>query len=126
MHIRRAGTDDAGLISRLSEVTFFDTFNGTCTDEDMQGFIQQFFNEKQVGEELQDATDFYFIVFVDEIAAGYIRMKEDESEVPVIKNKKGIELKRLYVLCLETEILTNRFRGLRDRYNGRIFFCELL
>ncbi len=98
VHIRRAGIADAKLISELSEVTFFATFTGTCTDEDMHGFIQQFFNEKQMGEELQDPNDFYFIAFVDEVAAGYIWMKQDESEVPVIKNKKGIELKRIYVL----------------------------
>ncbi len=98
VHIRRAGIADAKLISGLSEVTFFDTFNGTCTNEDMQGFIKQFFNERQVGEELQDPNDFYFIAFVNEVAAGYIRMKEDESEVQAINNKKGIELKRIYVL----------------------------
>ncbi len=40
LHIRRAVTDDAQLLSALSAVTFFDTFNGTCTDEDMQGFIK--------------------------------------------------------------------------------------
>ena len=98
MHIRRAAIGDAALISRLSAVTFFDTFYGTCTDEDMQGFIEHYFNEKQVYEELQDADDFYFIAFFDDMAAGYIRMKEEQSEVEIIKIKKGIELKRIYVL----------------------------
>ncbi len=98
MHIRRATTADTKLISELSEITFFDTFRGTCTDEDMEGFIKQFFNEKQVYEELQDPNDFYFIAFVDDVAAGYIRLKEAESEVAEIRNSKGIELKRIYVL----------------------------
>ena len=98
LHIRRAAIADAALISRLSEVTFFDTFNGTCTDDDMQNFIEDYFNEKQVHKELQDPNDFYFIAFVDDIAAGYIRMKEEDSDVEVIKTKKGIELKRIYVL----------------------------
>ncbi len=98
MHIRRAGIADATLISRLSEETFFDTFNGTCTDDDMRVFIEGYFNEKQVCKELQDANDFYFIAFVDDIAVGYIRMKEEQSNVEVIKSKNGIELKRIYVL----------------------------
>lgn len=98
LHIRRAVAGDAKLLSDLSAVTFFDTFYGTCTDEDMQGFIEQYFNEKQVNKELQNPNDFYFIAFIDGIAVGYIRMKEDESEVAEIKNHKGIELKRIYVL----------------------------
>lgn len=98
LYIRRAVTADAKLISELSAVTFFDTFYGTCTDEDMQEFIEQCFNEDQVNGELQDLNDFYFIAFIEEKAVGYIRMKEDESDVDVIKNYKGIELKRIYVL----------------------------
>ncbi len=89
---------DAKLISGLSEVTFFDTFHGTCTAEDMEIFIKQYFNESQVTEELENISDFYFIAFIDDVASGYIRMKEEESEVDEIKNHKGIELKRIYVL----------------------------
>ncbi len=97
-YIRRAVKADAKLISELSEVTFFDTFYGTCTDEDMQVFIKEFFGEKQVNKELSDPNDFYFIAFIEKKAVGYIRIKEDESDIEVIKNSKGIELKRIYVL----------------------------
>ncbi|MGZ4048334.1 MAG: GNAT family N-acetyltransferase, partial [Bacteroidia bacterium] len=98
LHIRRAVADDAKLIAELSSVTFFDTFNGTCTDEDMQGFIGQYFNEKQVLNELNNADDFYFIAFMNGNAAGYIRMKEDVSDVEIINQHKAMELKRIYVL----------------------------
>lgn len=97
-YIRRAVKTDAKLITELSEVTFFDTFYGTCTDEDMQVFIKEFFGEKQVNKELSDPNDFYFIAFIEKKAAGYIRIKEDESDIEVIKNSKSIELKRIYVL----------------------------
>ena len=98
LHIRRAFTDDAQLLSALSAVTFFDTFNGTCTDEDIQGFIETCFNPEQVYKELQDTNDFYFIAFIDKDAVGYIRLKEEVSDVEVINKNRGIELKRIYVL----------------------------
>ena len=98
LHIRRAVPDDAQLLSTLSAVTFFDTFNGTCTDEDIQGFIKTCFNKEQVFKELQDANDFYFIAFIDKEAVGYIRLKEEVSDVEVINKHRGIELKRIYVL----------------------------
>ena len=98
LYIRRAVAGDARLLSALSAVTFFDTFNGTCTDEDIQEFIETSFNPGQVFKELQDTDDFYFIAFINEEAAGYIRLKEDESDVIEIKNHRSIELKRIYVL----------------------------
>src|ERR1700690_143387 len=98
IEIRREATEDAPLLSELSAITFFDTFKGTCTDDDMQEFIEQYFNEKQVFKELSDANDFYYIAFVNGDAAGYIRIKEEISEVEIINRQKGIELKRIYVL----------------------------
>lgn len=97
LHIRRAVTTDAQLLSVLSSVTFFDTFHGTCTNEDIKGFIETHFDPVQVYKELENTEDFYFIAFMNGEAAGYIRLKEDESDVAEIKKHKGIELKRIYV-----------------------------
>lgn len=97
-NIRRAKMEDAGLLSQLSSVTFFDTFKDTCTDEDMQGFIARCFNIEQVTNELNDKDDFYFIAFLNQDPVGYIRLKEDVSDVEKIDQYKAIELKRIYVL----------------------------
>ena len=98
LHIRRAVADDEKLIAELSAITFFDTFKGTCTDDDMQGFIKDYFSIEQVEKELQDNDDFYFIAFINGNPAGYIRMKEEVSDVEIINKHRGIELKRIYVL----------------------------
>jgi len=98
LYIRRAVTSDVQLLSDLSAITFSDTFSGTCTDEDMKQFIEASFNPPQIYKELADIEDFYFIAFVNDKAAGYIRLKVDQSEVIEIKKHRGIELKRIYVL----------------------------
>ena len=46
--IRRADPDDAVLISQLSTATFLETFSGTCTDDEIQAFVQHSFNVEQV------------------------------------------------------------------------------
>ena len=96
--IRRALREDASLLSELSSVTFFDTFKDTCTPQDMQGFIADYFSVPQVEKELRNENDFYFIAFIGEAAVGYLRIKEEESEVEIIKKYRSIELKRIYVL----------------------------
>ena len=96
--IRRGTLNDASLLSQLSTTTFLDTFRGTCTDEEIEAFVQQHFNVDQVHKELQNENDFYFIAFAYKEPAGYMRMKEEESDVALIRKYKAIELKRIYVL----------------------------
>lgn len=98
IHIRRAIASDSQVIANLSAITFFDTFKGTCTDADMEEFLRDNFNEERIKTELQDNDDYYFIALVNDVAAGYIRMKEGPADIAIIKNYKAIELKRIYVL----------------------------
>lgn len=98
IHIQRAGASDAALIAHLSAVTFFDTFDGTCTDDDMEGFIQQNFNIPQIETELRNEDDFYFVACLNDIPIGYMRLKEEDTDIEIIRTHGAIELKRLYVL----------------------------
>ena len=98
LNIKRATTEDADLISHLSKITFEDTFRGTCTDEDLQGFVDHAFSPGAVLNELKDENDLYFIAWYNNVAAGYMRLKEDYSDYPAIKKYKALELKRIYVL----------------------------
>ena len=95
--IRRATVIDAEALSILSTQTFFDTFTGTCTEEDMQQFLEEYFNIDQVKKELANENDFYFFAEIDGILAGYIRMMEDYSNFDLMKKWKALELKRIYV-----------------------------
>lgn len=95
--IRRATVIDAEALSILSRQTFFDTFTGTCTEEDMEQFLKEYFNIDQVKKELADENDFYFFAEIDGILAGYIRMMEDYSNFDLMKKWKALELKRIYV-----------------------------
>lgn len=98
INIKRATTADANLISHLSIITFEDTFRGTCTDEDLQSFAEYAFSPVAVLNELKDEDDLYFIAWYNTVAAGYMRLKEDYHDYPVIKKYKALELKRIYVL----------------------------
>jgi diamine N-acetyltransferase len=95
--IRRATVKDAEALAILSRETFFDTFTGTCTEEDMQEFLEEYFNIEQVKKELADENDFYFFAEIDAVPAGYIRIMEDYSNFALMKKWKALELKRIYV-----------------------------
>ena len=98
LYIRGAIENDASLLSEISTETFLDTFTGTCSKEDIQGFVKTFFNPAQISDELRDINDFYFIAFISDQPVGYIRMKEEKNEIRGLEQYKAIELKRIYVL----------------------------
>ncbi len=95
--IRRVELKDAEVLSELSKKTFYDTFTGTCTEQDMQQFLDEYFNVEVVNKELSDVNDFYFFIEVDGVPAGYLRLKEDYSNFDLMKQWKALELKRIYV-----------------------------
>ncbi len=96
--IRRLKPADTAALSEISKKTFYDTFTGTCTQADMDLFLEDYFNEKVVAKELSNPADFYFFAEIDNKPAGYLRFMEDYSNLPLMKQWKAMELKRIYVL----------------------------
>ena len=94
---RRATLADAETLSEISKLTFYDTFTGTCTEEDMQSFLESTFNLRLVQEELSNENDKFYLAFIDGTAVGYIRFMEDYSYFPYMRQWKSLELKRIYV-----------------------------
>lgn len=95
--IRRATLSDAAVLSAISKQTFYDTFTGTCTEEDMQSFLENYFNLKQVQAELNNENDFYYFAETESRVAGYLRFMEDYGSLANMKQWKSLELKRIYV-----------------------------
>ena len=96
--IRRVLLKDAAALAEISRQTFYNTFTGTCTEDDMQSFLEQYFNVAQVQTELTNADDYYFFAEADGRPVGYIRFMEDYNNWELVKKWKALELKRLYVI----------------------------
>jgi diamine N-acetyltransferase len=96
--IRRVTPDDAEALSALGRKTFYDTFADTCTGDDMSQFLEAYFSLQQVKEELANENDLYFFAVADNVPVGYLRLMEDYSNFPLMKQWKAMELKRIYVL----------------------------
>lgn len=96
--IRRIVLADALALAEISRQTFYDTFTGTCTEADMEVFLTDYYNLAQVQTELSNADDFYFFALINGEPIGYMRFMEDYTNLPLVKQWKALELKRLYVV----------------------------
>ena len=90
--------DDVLALSVMARQTFYDTFTGTCTDVDMQGFLDRFYSEEQLGKELLNKNNFFFFAEAGGALVAYLQFMEDYSNFSEIKKWKALELKRIYVL----------------------------
>jgi ribosomal protein S18 acetylase RimI-like enzyme len=91
-------SDDAAILSSIAKQSFYDTFTGTCSEADMEGFLGEYFNETRLAKEISDENNFYFFAMIDDTPVAYLQFMEDYSGFPVIQQWKALELKRIYVL----------------------------
>ena len=96
--IERATLEDTKLISELGAKTFDQAFRGTCTDADLEGVLQEYYNEEQVAKELSDAQDHFFVLYKNGEAVGYARINLARPPERYFADKKSIELTRIYFL----------------------------
>ena len=99
INIRRINIEDVSALSVIARQTFYDTFTGTCTEADMQSFLDQFYNETQLGKELMNEETFCFFAELDGVPVAYLHFMEDYTNFPLIKKWRALELKRIYVLA---------------------------
>jgi ribosomal protein S18 acetylase RimI-like enzyme len=96
--IRRLTTKDAAALSVMARQTFYDTFVNTCTAEDMKLFLDNFYNEEQLHQELLDEEGYCFFAEQDGVPVAYLYFKEGYDSFPMMQKWKALELKRIYVL----------------------------
>ncbi len=96
--IRKLTIADVEQLGRISSITFYDTFTGTCTEEDMQAFLKQYYNAEQLGMELKDEENEFYFAEMNGYPVAYLNFKEDYHNFPKMKKWKSLELKRIYVL----------------------------
>jgi ribosomal protein S18 acetylase RimI-like enzyme len=121
MPARIASPEDRDLLVELGRRTFFDTFVGTCTDEDMALFLDTSFAPDKVATELA-APESSFLVWEDEGGAcGYSRlMGEREGRVELVRfymDQRVIGTGAAHALMEETLRLA-REQGYREIYLG--------
>ncbi len=89
--------EDVSLLSEIAKKTFYDTFTGTCAEDDMQLFLDRYYNENILTEELCNPAFEYYFAVEDEKKIGYILFSESDVQFDEIKGSIALELKRFYI-----------------------------
>lgn len=95
--IRKAGPQDAGLLSVLAAATFYEAYFEQDDPHDLAEYIINSFEPALMTEQISAPDSVFFIAFADGRAVGYAKLI-DNSREPCIRASNTIELKRIYIV----------------------------
>ena len=94
--IRRAQSEDAMELCEVCKRSFFDTFTGTCTEDDMRIYLEKTFPLSRIKHEIEDAECWMFLLLKADKICGYAKL--GKQVLPELSGYKCIEIERFYLL----------------------------
>ena len=75
MILRPATTDDAPALAKLGRESFCAAFEHLYTDEDLQSFLTQVYDEQVVADEIADETMIHRLAWDGEHLVGFVKLR---------------------------------------------------
>ncbi len=95
--IRKAQKNEAALIADMSRQTFYDTFVGDNTKEDIDKFMNEQFRRDDLIKEVETDDGIFFLAFEEDEPLGYVRLRDGEY-FNEFGGKTSIEIVRIYAV----------------------------
>jgi ribosomal protein S18 acetylase RimI-like enzyme len=97
VRIRRAGADDAAVLSELAARLFRQTYEGDVPAADLDAFLAASFSPDSQRNELDDPTTRTLLVELGHQAIGYAQVRRRSLPVETSDADAEVELARLYI-----------------------------
>ena len=94
--IRIAESNDNIDLAEVCSQTFYDTFVGTCTEEDMSEYLKKTYSLSKITEEITSPHSVFYVLVHQQKIIGYAKL--GEQIIDELKSYRAIEIERLYVL----------------------------
>jgi Acetyltransferases len=97
IEVRKISLEDLSFLQQISRQTFFETFAEVNTEEDMNQYLSDSFNDEQLTNELLNPNSQFYFAEVNGKPAGYLKLNFGDAQTD-IQDKNALELERIYVL----------------------------
>ena len=95
--IRKATHEDFEIISYLGNQTFKESFGDLFLPQELDEYLHAAFNPLKIKGSLLKQDNFYGIVYIDQIPAGYYKLKL-KSDLSGKEEQMLIQLQKIYIL----------------------------
>jgi ribosomal protein S18 acetylase RimI-like enzyme len=94
--IRLAELADARELTEVCKASFYETFVGTCTQEDMENYLEKTYPLSRIENEIVSQDCLMYVLISDLKIIGYAKI--GWNLIAEMKDRKAIEIERLYFL----------------------------
>ena len=94
--VRRAGPDDAEVLSRIGTRSFRNAYQDAASAEDLLSHLDDYFAPEAVQTELDRPGRWYLLASIGGEPAGFVKIRDVESP-ECVKAGKVLELQQVYV-----------------------------
>jgi ribosomal protein S18 acetylase RimI-like enzyme len=93
-YIRIATITDVDKLCEIGSKTFVETYGNQNTPENLQAYLDEKFNEKQISDELSTPDTIFLIIELENEVIGYSKMR-----VNIMENSdpNALEIERIYI-----------------------------
>jgi diamine N-acetyltransferase len=96
INMKKCTLEDSRKLQEISYETFNETFKHQNSPENMNAYLENVFNLKQIERELSNiSSQFYFVYFNNEVA-GYLKVNTNEAQSEEMGDE-SLEIERIYI-----------------------------
>lgn len=96
INVRQVTLNDIDQLQEIGRQTFYETFAGSNTEDDMQKYLDESFSESKLSAELTDPNSEFYFAILDNKVIGYLKVNFGQSQTE-LKDDKALEIERIYV-----------------------------
>lgn len=97
IQITRAGIKDIEKLQTIGRQTFYETFAGGNTEENMKKYLEEGFSDQKLNNELNDMNSQFYLATIGTQLIGYLKINFGQAQTE-LKDRASLEIERIYVL----------------------------
>ncbi|PFA62880.1 GNAT family N-acetyltransferase [Bacillus sp. AFS015802] len=94
--LKKCTLEDAPALQEISYDTFNETFKEQNSPENMKAYLDKAFNLEQVETELTHRSSHFYLVYVHDAVAGYLKVNTGDAQSEEMGHE-SLEIERIYI-----------------------------
>jgi ribosomal protein S18 acetylase RimI-like enzyme len=97
IHLKKVLLNEVEVLRGISRRTFYETFAGANSAEDMEQYLAEELSADRLAAELGAGCSVFYFAMEDEDVIGYLKLNRGPCQTE-LKEENGLEIERIYVL----------------------------
>ncbi|TWT06383.1 GNAT family N-acetyltransferase [Planococcus sp. CPCC 101016] len=94
--MKKCTLEDVSNLQTISTETFRETFQEQNSPEHLNAYLERAYNLDQLIQEIANPSSQFYLVYLDEELAGYLKVNTDEAQSETMDDD-SLEVERIYV-----------------------------